>query len=58
MSIAKCDNSRAARLDAQLRLEEWGDAAGDCEKLNQQRRVAIATDLDPFVGVKKKLTDG
>jgi hypothetical protein len=47
-------NYPVARLEAQLvRFEEWGDGADDFEKFIQQRRAAIAADLNVFVGVAK-----
>ena len=59
MSRAEYEHFLAARLGAQLvRFEQWSDAAGDYEKLIQQRRAAIAADLNAFVGIRKELTDG
>jgi hypothetical protein len=42
----------SARLEAQrVRFDAWGDGANDFEKFIQQRRAAIAADLNSFVGV-------
>lgn len=42
----------AGRLEAQLvRFDEWGDGAGDFEEFVRQRRAAIVTALNAFVGL-------
>lgn len=52
-------NYPAARLEAQLvRFEDWGDGAEDFEKFVQQRRAAIAADLNDFVGIEKGPASG
>lgn len=49
----------ASRLEAQLvRFDEWGDGAEDFEKFVQQRRAAIAAELNVYVGVDKGPSDG
>lgn len=49
----------ASRLEAQLvRFDEWGDRADDFEKFIQQRRAAIAADLNVYVGINKGASDG
>jgi len=52
-------NYPTARLGAQLvRFEDWGDHPDDFEKFIQQRRAAIAADLNTFVGLQNEPADG
>jgi hypothetical protein len=47
-----------SRLEAQLvRFDEWGDTADDFERFVEQRRAAIAADLNRFVGVDRRVSD-
>lgn len=49
----------ASRLEAQLvRFDEWGHGAADFEQFVQQRRAAIAADLNVYVGINKGPSDG
>lgn len=45
-------NYPVSRLEDQLiRFDKWGDGAEDFEKFVQQRRAAIAADLNVYVGI-------